>query len=156
MDAARGVSLLGFAAAALLGCGEVEASERPTGRDGPVVVVGDADPISVEVADDALSRSLGLMGRARVPPGTGMLFVYDEPVDRSFWMGNVEVPLSIAWVLEDEVVGVAEMLPCPAADSTCPRYSPGTVFDRAVETTGGTFTDADVRPGDAVVVSGLD
>ena len=94
------------------------------GAAAPVVTVGAADPIRVDVADDPQERRRGLMGRAEVPPGTGMLFVYETPVLREFWMGNVEVPLSIAWVADGVVVGVAEMTPCPAADATCPRYAP--------------------------------
>jgi uncharacterized protein len=133
----------------LLGCSSDDES-------GPQVVVGEAAPISLEVADDDAERRVGLMGRAEVPPGTGMVFVYDEPVTNPFWMGNVEVPLSIAWVLDDRVVGVAEMQPCPAADSSCPRYSPGTAYDHAVETASGTFTDAGVRPGDPVTFTNLD
>ena len=81
------------------------------------------------------------------------LFLYPEPVERSFWMGNVEVPLSIAWVRNGRVVGTAEMTPCPAADRSCPRYSPGVSFDAAVETSGGTFTRAGIEVGDAVTVT---
>jgi uncharacterized membrane protein (UPF0127 family) len=119
---------------------------------GPVVTVGDADPITVEVADDAQERRRGLMGRPDVPVGTGMLFLYETPVLGAFWMGNVEVPLSIAWVSDGVVVGVAEMQPCPAADATCPRYAPDVPYDTAVETTGGTFTDAGVSIGDKVTI----
>ena len=119
---------------------------------GPVVTVGAADPITVEVADDPQERRRGLMGRGEVPAGTGMLFVYESPVLGAFWMGNVEVPLSIAWVADGVVVGVAEMQPCPAADDTCPRYAPDVAYDLAVETTGGTFTDAGVSVGDEVTV----
>lgn len=117
------------------------------------VTVGSLDPITVEVADDADERRVGLMGRDDVPSGTGMLFVYPEPVETTYWMGNVEVPLSIAWVRDGRVVGVAEMTPCPAADLSCTQYSPGESFDLAVETTGGTFTAAAVQVGDAVTVS---
>lgn len=112
--------------------------------------------ITLEVADDAAERRSGLMGRPDVPCGTGMVFVYDDPVANTFWMGNVEVPLSIAWVLDDRVVAVAEMEPCPAADSSCPRYSPGTDYDRAVETTAGAFSEAGIRPGAPVTFTGLD
>ena len=118
-----------------------------------VVTVGAADPIVVEVADDSDERRVGLIGRADVPAGTGMLFVYPEPVERSFWMGNVAVPLSIAWVRDGRVVGTAEMTPCPAADRSCPRYSPGVAFDAAVETTGATFRQAGIDVGDPVSVS---
>jgi uncharacterized membrane protein (UPF0127 family) len=132
------------------GCGGATATAPPT------VVVGDAAPITVEVADTAEERAVGLMGRAEVPPGTGMVFVYPEPVANEFWMGNVLVPLSIVWVLDDTVVGLAEMQPCPAADATCPRYSPSNDYTHAVETTGGTFTAAGVRIGDTVRITGLD
>lgn len=119
------------------------------------VTVGQAAPIVAEVADDPGERSLGLMGRDEVPPGTGMLFVYPEPARRGFWMADVEVPLSIAWILGDRVVGVAEMQPCPQADATCQIYypsDPDAVFDRAIEAAGGTFTAAGVAPGDPVTV----
>jgi len=82
-----------------------------------------------------------------------MAFVYEEPVDNPFWMGDVSVPLSIVWSREGTAVGVAEMQPCPQADSTCTRYSPGEPFDLAVETTGGVFTDAGIGVGDRVAVS---
>lgn len=153
-------------AATLVGCATSDPAARSIGGgldgsaealpEGPVVIVGDADPIAVEVADTAEARRTGLMGRADVPAGTGMLFVYDEPVVNAFWMGNVEVPLSIAWVLGDEVVGIAEMQPCPAADDSCPRYSPGVEYDRAVETAGGAFTEAGIAPGDPVEFVGID
>lgn len=144
--------------------GESPARESPAPAQGPadetagdpaglVVAVGAADPIVVEVADDGDERRVGLMGRADVPAGTGMLFVYPEPVERSFWMGNVAVPLSIAWVRDGRVVGTAEMTPCPAADRSCPRYSPGVSFDAAVETAGATFRQAGIEVGDPVTVS---
>lgn len=142
----------GVAVAVLVGCG---AHGAPVTTP-PQVAVGSVGPLVVEVADDRAERASGLKGRASVPAGTGMAFVYEEPVSNSFWMGDVDVPLSIIWVRGDTVVGVAEMEPCPAADATCPEYTPSTPYDLAVETTGGTFTDAGVTIGDAVTVTGLD
>jgi uncharacterized membrane protein (UPF0127 family) len=136
-------------AVAMAGC------STDTAGSAPSVVVGAAQPIAVEVADSDAERGLGLMGRDEVPPGTGMVFVYPAPVSNAFWMGNVEVPLSIVWVLDDTVVGVAEMQPCPAADTTCPRYSPSADYTHAVETTGGAFTEAGVQVGDPVTMTGL-
>jgi uncharacterized protein len=142
--------LTALVVAVAAGCGGATATAQPS------VVVGDAAPITVEVADTPADRAVGLMGRDEVPPGTGMVFVYPEPVSNEFWMGDVLVPLSIVWVLDDTVVGLAEMQPCPAADASCPRYSPGTHYTHAVETTGGTFTAAGIRVGDPVRMSGLD
>jgi uncharacterized membrane protein (UPF0127 family) len=115
-------------------------------------------PLAVEVADDTAERAVGLMGRRTVPDGTGMVFLYDEPVRSGFWMANVEVPLSIAWALDGTVVGIDEMQPCPQADSTCPLYlptDPDAVFDVVVEAPGGTFTDAGVTVGDPVQLTGV-
>lgn len=150
MRPAAALAALAAAVLGLVGCSTETASSAPT------VVVGAAEPIVVEVADNDAERAAGLMGRDEVPSGTGMVFVYPQPVSNSFWMGNVEVPLSIVWVRDDTVVGLAEMQPCPAADATCPRYSPGTDYTHAVETTGGTFTEAGVQVGDPVTMTGLD
>lgn len=145
--ALAGLTVVG-AAVLLVGCGQGD-DETSTAT----VVVGAAAPIEAEVASTDEQRRVGLMGRPQVPPGTGMVFVYDSPVRHQFWMGGVEVPLSIAWALEGRVVGVAEMQPCPAADTTCRRYAPDSDYDLAVETTGGTFTEANVRIGDPVTTS---
>lgn len=136
------------AVAVLAGC---SAPEQPT------VTVGPAPTLTVEVADSPEERRVGLMGRTDVPAGTGMAFVYPEPGRGGFWMKDTLVPLSIAWVLDDTVVGVGEMEPCPDGTS-CPVYYPqdaDAVFDLAVEAAAGTFTEAGVRPGDPVSTSGL-
>lgn len=135
--------------ASLAGCGLLGEAAPQT----ITVVVGAAAPIEAEVASTDEQRRVGLMGRTQVPAGTGMAFVYDDPVRGQFWMGGVEVPLSIVWALDGRVVGLAEMQPCPAADDTCPRYAPDSDYELAVETTGGTFTEANVRIGDPVTTS---
>lgn len=120
------------------------------------VSVGDLT-LQVEVADNGPERSVGLSGRTEVPAGTGMAFVFDSPTRPSFWMQDTVVPLSIVWVLDGVVVDVAEMQPCPPG-TACPRYEPSDPdarFDLAVEAPGGTFTDAGVQPGDAVVTAGF-
>lgn len=118
------------------------------------VTVGDAPPILAEVADTPAEHQRGLMGRTEVPRGTGMVFVFEEPVRGAFWMYQTLVPLSIVWVRGGRVVGVAEMVPCEGTDPAgCPRYAAPEAYDLAVETTGGFFTDARVQPGDPVVLA---
>jgi uncharacterized protein len=145
----------------LTGCGPTaETGTGPTAEPdmGPTVTVGEAATLQVEVADTPDERRVGLMGRTEVPPGTGMAFVYPAPTRGAFWMADTLVPLSIAWVHEGSVVGVAEMVPCTTVPADCPLYypdDPNAVFDLAVEAPAGTFTRAGVRPGDPVVVSGF-
>jgi uncharacterized protein len=112
----------------------------------------DGDPLTVrlEVAADPATRARGLMERERVPPGTGMVFLYPADVAESFWMKNTLVPLSIAFVAADgRVVSVAEMTPCKA--DPCPSYAPAGPYRYAVELAAGSFGDAGVGPGAKVV-----
>jgi uncharacterized protein len=127
------------------------AGARPT----VTVTVGDAEPLIAEVAATTAERQLGLMDRDSVPPGTGMVFVFPRAEAGAFWMFRTRVPLSIVWAADGRVVGVAEMEPCRSADpSQCRRYPSPEPFDLAVEAHAGTFTDANVRRGDPVRVTG--
>ena len=56
---------------------------------------GRAIPVTVEIADDAAERAQGLMGRRTLPPGHGMLFVYETPRPASFWMKDTLIPLDM-------------------------------------------------------------
>jgi uncharacterized protein len=111
---------------------------------------GAAVPVRLEVAADAATRAVGLMGRERVPPGSGMVFLYPADTTASFWMKNTLVPLSIAFVAADgRVVSTTEMTPCRA--DPCPTYAPGGAYRYAVELPAGAFPAAGVGAGDRVV-----
>jgi uncharacterized protein len=61
----------------------------------------DGDTISAlraAVADDASSRSSGLMDVYDMPPDSGMLFIFDNEEPRSFWMANTPLALDIIFV----------------------------------------------------------
>lgn len=72
--------------------------------------------IVAEVASTPEQHQQGLMCRALVPAGTGMLFLFDQPSNGGFWMFNTYVNLDILYIGTSGLVvdGVA-MLPCPRA-----------------------------------------
>ena len=106
--------------------------------------------VRLEVAADPATRARGLMGRERIPAGTGMVFLFPADVEVAFWMKDTLVPLSIAYVAVDgRVVGVREMPPCRT--DPCPSYQPGGVYRYAVELPAGAFRAAGVGRGDRVV-----
>jgi uncharacterized membrane protein (UPF0127 family) len=108
--------------------------------------------VRLEVAADPAARARGLMGRTRLPEGTGMVFLYPEDVAEAYWMKNTLVPLSIAFVAADgRVVSVAEMTPCTA--DPCPSYPPAGPYRYAVELPAGAFEAAGVGAGDKVVAT---
>jgi uncharacterized protein len=66
-----------------------------------VVVHAPRADLTLEVARTEPQRERGLMGRATVPPHTGMIFVFDgdEPVE--FWMKDTLVSLDMVFVAAD-------------------------------------------------------
>jgi uncharacterized membrane protein (UPF0127 family) len=53
---------------------------------------------TVEVVDTPESRAVGLMNRPSMPRSVGMLFIYEEPTQASFWMENTLIPLDMIFV----------------------------------------------------------
>lgn len=56
---------------------------------------------SIEIADDGMERSRGLMFRKYLAPDAGMLFVYDRPQPVAFWMKNTLIPLDMIFIGAD-------------------------------------------------------
>ncbi|RME81505.1 MAG: DUF192 domain-containing protein [Planctomycetota bacterium] len=75
-----------------------------------VVLTIKGHTIKAEVADTAEKRRIGFMGRKKIPEGYGMIFVYPEQEELSFWMKNTFVPLSLAYInAEGEIVKIVKM-----------------------------------------------
>lgn len=103
-----------------------------TGADGTTATV------QVRVADTAERKSHGLMEVPDLPDGTGMLFVYPQDHQGSFWMKNTLVPLDIAFISADgEILQILTMQPCQA--DPCPHYTPDVVYRDALEVPAGWF-----------------
>jgi uncharacterized membrane protein (UPF0127 family) len=71
------------------------------------IVVGGV-PLTVEIASDPAALALGLGERDGLAPGTGMLFVFDAPAVRSFWMKGMRFCLDIVWIEGGVIQGAAQ------------------------------------------------
>jgi uncharacterized membrane protein (UPF0127 family) len=56
---------------------------------------------TIEIADDAVERSSGLMFRTEMNDDHGMLFVFEETQPVGFWMKNTPLPLDLVFAGED-------------------------------------------------------
>ena len=103
--------------------------------------------LTVEVADDEISQSRGLMFRKSLSENEGMLFDFKEPGIYSFWMKNTLIPLSIAFLDErGEITKIEAMTP---NDTVRFHRSPiGTRY--GLEVNEGWFKRHNVRVGDKV------
>lgn len=110
------------------------------------IIVGKT-PLRVEVADTLEKQERGLMFRQSMPENEGMLFVYKEPQEMSFWMRNTFLPLDIVFVGADGIIlnihqarPLDESVLYPSAGSA--KY--------VIETNQGWFSRHGIRPGDRV------
>lgn len=66
--------------------------------------------IVAEIARTSAQQQAGMMFRTEMGTHEGMLFVFDEPGSRCFWMRNTLIPLAIAFIADDgTIVNIAEM-----------------------------------------------
>jgi hypothetical protein len=79
---------------------------------------------TLEIADTPETRARGLMFRTDLAADSGMLFVWDEPAPRSFWMRNTPLPLDIIFLDEaGQVVNVAART-TPFSEKRLPSEGP--------------------------------
>ena len=92
---------------------EASRDDRPLERN-QTEIYFEEHRFSVEIADTSEARARGLMNREQLGENQGMLFVYEEEADRSFWMKNTLVPLDIIFLNSDlEVINIEKANPEP-------------------------------------------
>ena len=107
---------------------------------------GGSVEVEVEVADDMDEMRKGLMGRTALAEDAGMLFVYPEERELSFWMRDTLIPLSIAFLDgEGRIVDIQDMR---ALDDTLPHYTSAEPARYALEVNKGFFDERGVEVGD--------
>ena len=96
--------------------------------------------IRVLVADTQAERAAGLSGYAGLPEDAGMLFVFAEPTQPSFWMKGMEFEIDIIWIRDGTVVQIHAAVPPPPQDTPddqLPRYRPDAPVTHVLELTAG-------------------
>jgi len=108
--------------------------------------------VSLEWAETAEQRRIGLMGRDKLEERSGMLFDYGslQSAEHSFWMRNTLIALDIAYVNEQgTIIAINRMEPCESvAAFNCPTYPAGAEFVQAAEMNAGFFSRYQLTLGD--------
>jgi uncharacterized membrane protein (UPF0127 family) len=89
---------------------------------------------TVEVADTAASRNLGLMNRPHMASSAGMLFIYDNPTHATFWMENTLIPLDMLFISD---TGLIELVHSNAVPFDRTPIDGGTGILMVLEINGG-------------------
>lgn len=107
--------------------------------------------VDAQIADTLENRSVGLQWRYDLPPGAGMLFVFDQPGIHPFWMKNTLVPLDIAFIDDGgRVVSIAKNA-APLNDTT--TYASRDTKS-VIELPAGFSDKIGLSPGDRLIRAG--
>jgi uncharacterized protein len=124
-------------------------------RPGPTATVhtkGGPVPVTLEVAADEATRQRGLMYRDQLADGHGMLFVFDDETEHSFWMKNTLIPLDMIFIGSDgRIVGVLSN----TTPLSLTPVSVGRPSKYVLEVAGGYAARAGIATGDRIDLPAL-
>jgi len=116
---------------------------------GPVAVIqgaGGAVEVALEVAATPAERERGLMYRSSLAEGRGMLFVFDQDGNHTFWMRNTLIPLDMVFIRSDgTIVRIATAKPLD--ETPVPAGEP---VAAVLEIRGGRAAELGIKAGDTV------
>ena len=101
----------------------------------------------VEIADSAEEKEKGLMNREVLEKNKGMLFVFEEEGNYSFWMKNTLIPLDLIWInSEKQVVFIKEN--AQFCKENCEIYENNQKAKYVLEINAGKVKELDIKIGD--------
>lgn len=112
-----------------------------------VEIAGQSLKVDVALTQEAQAR--GLSGRAGLGENEGMLFIFDSPGRYPFWMKDMNFPIDIIWIGQDDKVvfikkdARPELYPETYGSDTHARY--------VLEVVSGFSDKYNLQPGDKAV-----
>jgi len=104
---------------------------------------------TLEIADDDKEREIGLMKRDSIPQNHGMIFIFPDEEQRTFWMKNTRFDIDIFYVREDGVLDSNATM--RAYDLTgSPSNGPAKY---AIELNAGWAEKLKLKPGDKLTLT---
>lgn len=104
--------------------------------------------LEVEVADNSEKWARGLMYRKEISKNAGMLFIFKDSKQRSFWMKNTFVPLSIGFFDDKGILfDIQNMDPVKSEIETPKSYASKGAAKYALEVNQGWFDQNKISVG---------
>ncbi len=117
------------------------------------LMIGEKLVVRVEIVTTSREQTLGLGERVQLPEGNGMLFVYDTPGERIFWMKRMRIPIDILWIRQGQIVFIEHRVAPPSPitnDRFLKRYGSGILADMVLELPSGYSDRHSILPGQPI------
>lgn len=103
--------------------------------------------LDCEIAESSEARTQGLMFRENLEEKRGMLFVFKNTVNNTFWMKNMKFPLDIIWADENKIITDITTNASPCRDN-CQDIITKTGFKYVLEANAGFVSHNKLKIGD--------
>jgi len=138
----------------LVSCGndpkepEVEIQEIEFKKEGELQVLKDGEitqTLDIEIADTPYEWETGLMYRESMEDNQGMLFIYPNAAERSFYMKNTYIPLDLIFMNSDTTIVSIKENAIPRDETSIPSNVPARFI---LEINGGKTEEWNIEVGD--------
>ena len=106
---------------------------------------------SVELAETQEQRSKGLMNREALDENRGMLFIFDEEKEHSFWMKDTLIPLDIIWISKDKRIVDIKKNVQPCVEEECEILKSSSMAKYVLELNAGQSDKTNIKIGDRLI-----
>lgn len=106
--------------------------------------------LEVFVADTMEKRTQGLMNIPKLGANSGMLFVFPDMAQRTFWNKNTLIPLDLIWVADEHVVGFSKLPSIIESKNIVTVSSPGSASE-VIEVSAGWVERHGIKIGDELM-----
>lgn len=117
-----------------------------TGLEMKQIIIWDNNFL-VELAKTKEQRRVWLMYRASMGEKEGMIFIFDQEQELSFWMDNTYIPLDLLYVWSDLIIKHIHTGAKTLDKSFLPSIYP---VQYVIELNSGAVTQFDIKVGDVV------
>ena len=115
----------------------------------PQIVIN-GQTILVEIADTPEKIVQGLSEREKLAENWGLLFVFKQAGDYTFWMKDMKFDLDFVFINGDTVVDLSENIPHPDQGQEPQTVNAAEPIDKALEINAGQIKKLGLKIGDII------
>lgn len=105
-----------------------------------------------ERAETPQELAHGLKSHTTLSDSQGMLFIFKEPHQRTFWMRDMHIPIDLLWIKNNKIIGFEQHMQ-PEREAPFTLYQAPDRVDHVLEIQAGAIAKKGISIGDAVLIN---